>query len=67
LGEVNCSIAVSGSKTHFTVDGVVVQTARLNASQFSGYQRIRILVGIYAPAPDQYLHKIKQLQSRGLS
>jgi hypothetical protein len=38
--EVNCSIAVSGSKYIFTVDGVVVQTARgTTASQFSGYQQ----------------------------
>ena len=38
--EVNCSIAVSGSKYIFTVDGVVVQTARgTSASQFSGYQQ----------------------------
>jgi len=38
--EVNCSIAVSGSKYIFTVDGVVVQTARgTTASQYSGYQQ----------------------------
>lgn len=38
--EVNCSIAVSGSKYIFTVDGVVVQTTRgTSASQFSGYQQ----------------------------
>ena len=38
--EVNCSIAVSGSKYVFTVDGVTVQTARgTTASSYSGYQQ----------------------------
>lgn len=38
--EVNCSIAVSGSKYIFTVDGVVVQTARgTTSSTYSGYQQ----------------------------
>ena len=38
--EVNCSIAVSGSKYIFTVDGVVVQTARGTTSgTYSGYQQ----------------------------
>jgi len=38
--EINCSIAVSGSKYIFTVDGVVVQTARGTTSgTYSGYQQ----------------------------
>jgi len=38
--EVNCSIAVSGSNYIFTVDGVVVKTARgTTASKYSGYQQ----------------------------
>jgi hypothetical protein len=38
--EINCSIAVSGSKYVFTVDGVVVQTTRgTTSSQYSGYQQ----------------------------
>ncbi|HEV8506787.1 MAG TPA: hypothetical protein VGQ53_15360 [Chitinophagaceae bacterium] len=38
--EVNCSIAISGSKYIFTVDGVVVQTARgTTSSTYSGYQQ----------------------------
>ena len=38
--EINCSIAVSGSKYIFTVDGVVVQTARgTTSSTYSGYQQ----------------------------
>ena len=38
--EVNCSIAVSGSKYIFTVDGVTVQTSRgTTTSTYSGYQQ----------------------------
>jgi hypothetical protein len=38
--EVNCSIAISGSKYIFTVDGAVVQTARgTTSSTYSGYQQ----------------------------
>ena len=38
--EVNCSIAVSGSKYIFTVDGVTVQTTRgTTTSTYSGYQQ----------------------------
>ncbi len=38
--EVNCSIAVSGSKYIFTVDGTVVQTARgVSSGTYSGYQQ----------------------------
>jgi hypothetical protein len=38
--EVNCSIAVSGSKYIFTVDGVVVQTTRgATSGTYSGYQQ----------------------------
>ena len=38
--EVNCSIAVSGSKYFFTVDGVVVQTTRgATTTTYSGYQQ----------------------------
>ena len=38
--EITCSIAVSGAKYIFTVDGVVVQTARGTTSgTYSGYQQ----------------------------
>ena len=38
--EVNCSIAISTNSYVFTVDGVVVTTARgTNVSKFSGYQQ----------------------------
>jgi len=38
--EVNCSIAVSGSSYLFTVDGVVVKTARgTSAGKYQGYQQ----------------------------
>jgi hypothetical protein len=38
--EVNCSIAISGSSYIFTVDGIVVKTARgTTATKFSGYQQ----------------------------
>ena len=38
--EVNCSIAISGSNYIFTVDGVVVKTARgTTSTKFSGYQQ----------------------------
>lgn len=38
--EINCSIAISGAHYIFTVDGVVVQTARgTTASSYSGYQQ----------------------------
>jgi hypothetical protein len=37
---VNCSIAVSGSSYLFTVDGVVVKTARgTSAGKYQGYQQ----------------------------
>jgi hypothetical protein len=38
--EINCSIAISGSKYVFTVDGVVVQTSRgATGTRYSGYQQ----------------------------
>ncbi len=38
--EINCSITISGASYIFTVDGVVVQTARgTTASKYSGYQQ----------------------------
>jgi len=38
--EINCSIAISGNKYIFTVDGVVVQTARgATGTKYSGYQQ----------------------------
>jgi hypothetical protein len=38
--EINCSIAISGNKYIFTVDGVVVQTSRGTTSgTYSGYQQ----------------------------
>ena len=38
--EINCSIKISGASYIFTVDGVVVQTARgTTASKYSGYQQ----------------------------
>jgi hypothetical protein len=38
--EINCSIAISGASYIFTVDGVVVKTARgTTSSKYSGYQQ----------------------------
>ena len=38
--DINCSIAISGAKYIFTVDGVVVQTAKgTGTSKYSGYQQ----------------------------
>jgi hypothetical protein len=38
--EINCRIAISGASYIFTVDGVVVQTARgATGSKYSGYQQ----------------------------
>ncbi|MGZ3854579.1 MAG: hypothetical protein ACXVBX_17415 [Flavisolibacter sp.] len=38
--EVNCNIAISGNNYIFTVDGVVVKTARgTSASKYQGYQQ----------------------------
>ena len=57
--EVNCSIAVSGSKYIFTVDGTVVETPRgTSTSKFSGYQQYPYFGGTYT-APHKMNFYIK--------
>ena len=46
--EINCSIAVSGSSYVFSVDGVVVTTARgATGTKFNGYQQFPYFGGTY--------------------